>query len=178
MRARQRRRKNPAMPAKPGNTSRRSSRLPGMPTTVAWKSATPVSSWQSVHDGKNAMRTLLIALVLGALPISSHGQSREIVGYLGELGEWELTATVPGDARSNDFSGPVKLRHVGICTQDGPEEKTGEIRGHLSPPSPELRATLSVDGVECAYRGRQSDSYEGLLKCPNRRPVPLTLWIK
>lgn len=127
------------------------------------------------------MKTLLLSLVLAVLPTSGRGQSLEIVGYLGELGEWELTTTVgsaTGDVRSNDFSGPMMLRHVGICTQDGPEEKTGEIRVHLSPPSPELRATLSIDGVECSFRGRKLDSYMGLLRCPNRRPVPLTLWIK
>ena len=123
----------------------------------------------------------MLSLVLGLLPTSGQGQSLEIVGYLGELGEWELTATVgsaTGDVGSKDLSGPMVLRHVGICRQDGPEEKTGEIRLHTPAPSPVLRATLSIDGLECAYRGRQSDSYVGLLKCPNRRSVPLTLWIK
>lgn len=127
------------------------------------------------------MRTLLLSLVLGALPTSGQTQSLQIVGYVGELGEWELTASVGSatdDVRSKDLSGPLMLRHVGICTQDGPEEKTGEIRLHTSAPSSELRATLLVDGVECTYRGRQSHSYVGSLKCPNRRPVPLTLWIK
>src|ERR1700759_549049 len=127
------------------------------------------------------MKTLLLWLVLGLLPTSGQGQSLEIVGYLGELGEWELTATVgsaSGGVGSKDLSGPMVLRHVGICSQDGPEEKTGKMRLHTPAPSPVLEATLSIDGVECAYRGRQSDSYVGLLKCPNRRAVPLTLWIK
>jgi hypothetical protein len=127
------------------------------------------------------VRTLLLSLVLGALATSAQSQSLEIVGYAGELGEWELTASVssaPDDVRSKDLSGRVTIRHVGICTQDGPEEKAGEIRLHISSPSADLRATLLVDGVECSYRGRPSESYVGLLECPNKRPVPLTLWVK
>jgi hypothetical protein len=126
------------------------------------------------------MRTLPLALVVGTLATSAASQTLEIVGYAGELGEWELTASVggaPDDARSRELSGRLTMRHVGICTQDGPEEKTGEIRLHLTAPS-ELRATLSADGVECSYRARRSDSYVGLLRCPNRRPVPLILWIR
>src|SRR2546421_1506858 len=47
----------------------------------------------------------------------------------GVLGEWELTASVSSASnRTKEFSGPLTMRHTGICTQDGPEEKTGEIR--------------------------------------------------
>ena len=69
------------------------------------------------------------------------------------------------------------MRHVGYCTQDGPEERTGEIRVSLAAPS-RLTATLLVNGVECSYSGRQADAYSGTLKCPERRAVPLTLWLK
>ena len=40
------------------------------------------------------------------------------------------------------------------------------------------RATLSIAGVECTYRGRLSDSYTGKLYCPDRPAVPLELWVK
>ena len=70
------------------------------------------------------------------------------------------------------------MKHVGICTQDGPEEKTGEIRFQLSSSSSQLNATLSVAGEECTYSGRLSDSYTGMMTCPDRVPVPLTLWVK
>ena len=78
---------------------------------------------------------------------------RQVFGYAGVLGEWELTATVtekpPGGPK--EFSGPVSMKHVGICTQDGPEEKTGEIRFQISALSSQLDATLLVEGLECTY---------------------------
>jgi len=46
------------------------------------------------------------------------------------------------------------MKHVGICTQDGPEEKTGEIRLQISASLSELNATSRVAGVECTYSGK------------------------
>ena len=82
-----------------------------------------------------------------------------MIGYAGVLGEWEVTATVTEKASgpSREFSGPLTMTHVGICTQEGPEEKTGEIRFQISASS-RLEATLSVAGVECTYRASRSPS--------------------
>jgi len=103
----------------------------------------------------------------------------ELVGYVGVLGEWEITASVVpvGSGGKKEFAGPLKMRHVGYCAQDGPEERTGEIRFNLAGSS-RMTATLLVNGVECSYSGRQTDTYSGSLKCPDRRAVPLTLWLK
>jgi hypothetical protein len=103
----------------------------------------------------------------------------ELTGYVGVLGEWEITANIApiGPAAKKEFGGPVKMRHVGYCTQDGPEERTGEIRVSLAGSS-RMTATLLVNGVECSYSGRLADAYTGSLKCPDRRAVPLTLWLK
>lgn len=97
------------------------------------------------------------------------------------LGEWELTATVaPGQAsqRTRDYAGRLTMKHVGWCTQEGPEEKTGEIRLQIAPQSSRLKATVSVDGVECTYRGKLSASYTGMMECPGRPAVPLEIWVK
>jgi hypothetical protein len=126
-------------------------------------------------------RLLALPVVAGSLATTAHAEPMEITGYAGVLGEWELTAnlTAPASDRSKEFVGPLKMRHVGYCTQDGPEEKTGEIRVRLSgPAASRLTATLVVNGVECSFSGRQSDAYTGSLKCPDRRAVPLTLWLK
>ena len=127
------------------------------------------------------MRALMLPIVLGALATSAQAQPREIIGYAGYLGEWELTATVTENASwlTKNFSGPLTMRHVGLCTQDGPEEKSGELRFQLSAWSPSrLTATLLVDGIECAYSGTLSDSYSGMLSCPGRQTVPLKLWVR
>lgn len=125
------------------------------------------------------MRAFLLLIVLSVLAAPAAAQSVQVLGYAGALGEWELTATVTeASRRAKEFSGPLTVKHVGICTQDGPEEKTGAIRFQLSSSSSQLNATLSVAGEECTYSGRLSDSYTGMMTCPDRVPVPLTLWVK
>ena len=125
------------------------------------------------------MRAAFQLILLGALATPADAQSFEVLGYAGELGEWELTATVTGKTpnQANEFFGQLMMKHVGICTQDGPEEKSGEIRIQISQAS-RMSATLSVDGVECTYAGQLSDAYKGAMRCPDRRAVPLIIWLK
>jgi hypothetical protein len=123
------------------------------------------------------MKAFLLPIVLGALMTPAAAQSLQVVGYSGYLGEWELTATVAGIAgQPNEYAGPLTMKHVGLCTQEGPEEKTGEIRFHLA--GPQLDAVLSVAGVACSYGGRLSDAFDGTLSCADREAVPLKLWVR
>jgi hypothetical protein len=124
------------------------------------------------------VRTIFQLAVLGALATPAGAESLEVLGYAGVLGEWELTASVTGNDTVHVYSGPLTMTHVGICTVDGPEEKKGEIRLQVSQSSSRLSATLLVDGVTCTYTGRLSDSYTGVMNCPNRSPVPLNIWLK
>ena len=127
------------------------------------------------------MRTLLFLVALGALAAPARSEPLQVTGYAGVLGEWELTATViPGTTSwlALEYAGPVTMKHVGWCTQDGPEEKTGAIRLQISTLLPRLKATVSVGGVECTYRAKLSDSYTGMLECPGRAAVPLEMWVK
>ena len=126
------------------------------------------------------MRALFLLIALGALAAPARAQSLQVSGNAGVLGEWELSAVVAQTAsrRNGEFSGPLTMKHVGLCTQDGPEKKTGEIRIQLSGSSSRMKATLLVDGVECTYSGRFSNAYTGVMNCPDRRPVPLTLVVK
>ncbi len=122
----------------------------------------------------------MVSLALSLLAAPAGADSLDIVGYSGFLGEWELTATVKGDASSSPtkYSGRLSMKHVGLCTQDGPEEKSGEINLEMLSSSSRLQATLSVDGVECGYQGVLSDFYSGIMNCSGREGVPLKLWIK
>ena len=126
------------------------------------------------------MRGLLLLIVLGAWTTSASAQSRQVLGHAGYLGEWELTATVIAKAsgRTKEFFGPLTMEHVGLCTQDGPEKRSGEIRIQVSGSASRMKATLLMDGVECTYSGTLTDSYGGMMSCPDRRAVPLTLWLK
>ena len=64
------------------------------------------------------------------LAAPSGAQTRAVTGQAGILGEWELTATVTeqADGGGRRWTGPLSLKHVGFCSADGPEEKTGELR--------------------------------------------------
>jgi hypothetical protein len=125
------------------------------------------------------MKAPLLPIMLGILatPVGAT-QPLQVIGYSGYLGEWELTATVTETApgSTTEYSGPLTMKHVGICTQDGPEEKTGALRFLLS--ASRLNATLSVAGVDCTYSGQLFDSYAGTMNCPGRQGVPLKLWVK
>ena len=126
------------------------------------------------------MRAFFLPIILSALATPAVAQSLQVIGYSGYLGEWELTATVTEriSSRTKEYSGPLTMRHVGVCTQDGPEEKTGEMRFQISASSSQLNATFSVAGVECTYSGQLSDSYTGTMDCPDRQAVPLKLWVR
>lgn len=104
----------------------------------------------------------------------------QLVGYAGVLGEWELTATVTENPRlmGREFSGPLSMTHVGICTQDGPEQKSGEIRFQISALSSRLDATVSLEGLECTYSAARAEPYSGTMTCPDGKAVPLKLWLK
>jgi hypothetical protein len=119
-----------------------------------------------------------LAALLWAAP-TVRAESLELLGYAGVLGEWELSAplTLTGVGKTNEYAGPLKMRHVGYCTQDGPEEKAGEITVSLIGKS-RMTAKLLVGGVECSYSGREAETYTGSLKCPDRRAVPLMVWLK
>ncbi|HYD06472.1 MAG TPA: hypothetical protein VEC60_12145 [Reyranella sp.] len=126
----------------------------------------------------------VVVLPLAALAVFaslSYGWLRdiaalELTGYTGRQGEWELTAKLAKAADGDELVGPLTARHVGLCTQDGPQEKTGEMRVRLSRFSPAVTAAVVLDGLECSYRGRLSDS--GELVCPDRRPMPITMWTR
>ncbi|HKO70370.1 MAG TPA: hypothetical protein VJV58_05515 [Bradyrhizobium sp.] len=123
---------------------------------------------------------LTAPFALGVVVISAHADSLQIVGYSGHLGEWELTATVTeeGSSAERRYSGALLMKHVGLCTQEGPEEKSGNISIRMPSSSSQLEATLRVDGVECSYRGIRADFYSGTMNCTGREAVPLKLWVQ
>ena len=99
----------------------------------------------------------------------------EILGQAGVLGEWELTGhlTESGPDARKQFSGPLKMKHVGICTRDGPEERAGEIKLQITGADPQVTAELVLDGAPCTYSARKTHNYEGTLSCEGPAPVPL-----
>ena len=124
--------------------------------------------------------SVMLLLALLGFMAPAHAQSREVTGQAGILGEWELTATVTqrNTGGTEEFVGPLSLKHVGICTVDGPEEKKGELRLRMSEMSTRVMGTLLIDGSECTYNGDLKSLDNGIMNCPDRRSVPLVLSIK
>ena len=104
-------------------------------------------------------------------------QTRAVTGQAGLLAEWDLTATVTEGAKGQ-WTGPLSLKQVGFCSVDGPEEKTGALRLIVSEPPDAVTATMVVDGDVCTFSGRLKDGYDGVMSCPNRRDVPMMLFIQ
>ena len=209
------------------------------------RSRLPLLRSRNVLFGALALIFILV-IVVGVSGKSTAPQSLQIAGYVGHLGEWELTATLSRDVAGGvrELSGPLSMKrhivlaiprregiayacalpvarqvgvqralepigharnirvgffhdarasccanrccepvstpegmkHTGLCSQDGPEEKAGEMRMRLSRLSASVEARLLIDGVECTYSGTMSSSNRGKMVCPDRRSVPLTLW--
>ncbi len=123
------------------------------------------------------LRLVTLAFVLPAL---AHAQSLNVTGQAGYLGEWELTADISGTPADGkrEYRGPLTMKHVGLCTQDGPEVKTGEIHLQLSASGSRITATLALDGATCSFSGKKEDAYSGFMSCPEKRDVPLLLWLR
>ena len=129
------------------------------------------------------MKALVLFLVIwSAVVAPARAHSWRVTGTTGYLSEWELSGNVTETAsgRVKEFSGPLIARHVGLCSQDGPEEKPAEIKlqimksGSLS----QIRATMTMNGTKCTFSGTISDTYAGLMDCANAKGVPVTLSVK
>ena len=120
---------------------------------------------------------LAVTAVAASLSTAADAQSLQVNGKFGFLGEYEISATVAPETANTSrlFSGPMLVKHVGICTHDGRDEKDGQLRLQMLSYA-RVRATLLLDGHECTFSGRFSQF--GLLTCPNEATVPLRLWLK
>ena len=129
---------------------------------------------------KHIARAFLALIALDALAAPAGAEPVKVFGYGGVLGEWELAAeiTEKTSPRSREFHGTVTMTHVGLCTQDGPEQQKGEIRIHMVGSGSRLKGTLLLDGAECSYAATLSDAYKGTMTCPDRPAMPLTLWVR
>jgi hypothetical protein len=104
-------------------------------------------------------------------------QSYSASGQVGYLQEWEMKAslakTVTGSGQ--DFYGPVTLRHVGICSVNGAEEKSGVVRLTVSRSG--VEGTLAMEDDSCRIVASASRSYSGLMSCHDGQSVPINFSI-
>ena len=125
------------------------------------------------------MRPVGFLLILSSIAVA-RAEPLQIHGTTGYVGEYELSGSVSEQELNGkkEFSGPLTVRHVGLCTHDGPKETVGEIRFELSKSSSRITATLNFDGSKCTYDGALSESYRGFMDCGRGASLPLSLWTK
>ncbi|MGO8799441.1 MAG: hypothetical protein ACLQE9_11595 [Roseiarcus sp.] len=126
------------------------------------------------------MKLLALVVSVGALAATADARSLQIHGVTGFLSEYELTASVSGEASSGveELSGPLNIKHVGLCTHSGPNETLSHLELDLVATSGLVTAALNFEGRECSYRGYLSESYNGVLTCADGLSLPLRLWAK
>jgi len=110
----------------------------------------------------------------------AHAEPLQIHGTTGYASEYELSGNVSERDLNGkkEFSGPLIVRHVGLCTRDGPKEAVGKISFELTQSSSRVTATLAFDGSKCTYKGMLSESYRGFMDCGHEGSFPLRLWTK
>ena len=78
-----------------------------------------------------------------------------------------------------ELSGALIVKHVGVCTHDGPDEVKGTISLRLAEASPpRVKATLVFGGHKCSFDGMLSKTEgAGELVCPGAA-VPFAMWTR
>lgn len=129
------------------------------------------------------MKLLVLMVCAGALVSPpALARSLQIEGVTGYLSEYELSADVSGqlaDGGIEDLSGPLNVKHVGLCTHAGPDEMQGRLKiQFVGLSTNKIEATLSYDGRECTYHGFLTELVTGYMTCTNNLTLPLRLWTK
>lgn len=127
------------------------------------------------------MRLGAVLLLLATLMQPAQAGSAWVSGKVGFLSEWELSAEVNENATTGrkDFSGPLTIKHIGLCAVGRTVEMSGEIRYRITGwLKPRMQATLVIEGVKCDFDGALSETYDGVISCPPWRNVPVSLSVK
>ena len=94
------------------------------------------------------------------------------------MSEWEITASAHATTagRRTEFAGPLVMKHVGLCTANGPLEKSGTIKfwrtGFISSG---IEATLTFGNKRCTFVAMGGNTLDGIMQCPGTHGVPLRL---
>jgi hypothetical protein len=124
------------------------------------------------------LRVLICFAALGAS--QARAADLAVTGHLGYMSEWEISATARtiGAGRGGEFTGPLVIKHLAPCMPDETAEKSGEIRfrrtGLLSS---WIEGELTFDKERCTFKAREGTD-EGIMNCPDKGGVPLTLKIQ
>lgn len=109
-------------------------------------------------------------------------QSLNVEGTSGYLSEWKLSgqvaATSEGHGRS--LAGVVTMTHTGVCSQDGPIEKTAKFSAKFSGarPSARIDGVVVLNDAVCTFAGPFAGRFNGAMDCPDAKGVPVTFTLQ
>jgi len=126
--------------------------------------------------GAEAIRSILTVILMFAAAPAAWAQSYSASGQIGYLHEWEMTGTLTKTVTrpGADYSGTITLRHVGLCSINGVEQKQARLQLKSSPAR--LEGTLVMDDDQCRIVVSGSLG-SGLLTCRSGQDVPINLLI-
>jgi hypothetical protein len=119
----------------------------------------------------------LIGLAVAAIAPAAEARELQISGTTGYLSEWRFEVVLARNATDEEFAGPLRWKHVGLCSANGSEERSGEINVHIRHMGPlsRVNATVSFEKLKCTYSGPFSPTVKGFMECSDRTSLPLTL---
>ena len=125
------------------------------------------------------VRALISAIWISAGAGSAMAQSYSVSGQVGYLQEWEMKANLAKTITDSgvSYDGPVTLRHVGLCSVNGVEEKSGVVRLTVSRRASSVEGTLSLKDDTCRIAASASKPHSGLLNCRDGQGVPISFSI-
>lgn len=121
-----------------------------------------------------SIRSLLTSAACVASSLAG-AQSYSADGQIGYLQEWEMkgnlakTMTRAGE----NYTGPVTLRHVGLCSANGIEEKSGLVQLRILSKNSGFDGTLALADDNCRISASGGQPYTGLLSCRNGQGIPI-----
>lgn len=126
------------------------------------------------------MKAALAAALVAIASHAAQARTLQIVGTAGYLSEWEIKASADPDSAGGEHRGPISWKHVGLCTANGPVEKSGNIKFRISGwgPFSRIDATMSFERTECTYSGAFAAGTRGTMDCSDAKGIPITLTIR
>jgi hypothetical protein len=118
-------------------------------------------------------------IVFALATVAARAQSLRVAGTAGYVSEWELSGETTQTAK--EYFGLLTIKHVGLCSHDGPQEELGEIKFRISGSGSlsKIQATLLYLGTRCTYTAKLSNSSShGFMQCSDVSEIPLTLTVK
>ena len=121
------------------------------------------------------VRALSLALTTATLAPAASAQSYSAHGQIGYLGEWEMKAdlTKTTSGAHIGYAGPVTLRHVGLCSTNGVEEKSGTVELKIAPRAPSIEGTLAMKDDTCRIVVSAAPAHPGSMDCRDGQGVPI-----